>query len=162
MYGDRQEPAAKSSLHILVGIQAGIIGGLAMLAWFALITPLLGKPWWLIPNLLASKIYPERYVLMAPGVVTLVGSAYLLLAAGVVGIVNALLTPGGRLFGLAVAGTWYVFCYLFVWKRLAPLMLVYAPQPIVIAGFFLYGSAIGWHPHLLAFARSQAGSNPTE
>lgn len=138
-----------------MGIEAGIIGGLAMLAWFALITPLLGKPWWLIPNLLASKLYPDRYVLLGPGIVTVVGTAYLLLSAGLVGIVNGVLTPGGRLFGLALAAAWYVFCYLFVWKRLAPLMFVYAPQPLVVAAFFLYGSAIGWHPQLLALARNR-------
>ena len=126
-----------------------------MLAVFALITPLLGKPWWLIPNLLASRVYPERYVLQGPGVVTAVGAAYLLLFAGTVGVVNGLLTPGGRLFGLAVAAASYLSCYWFVWKRLAPLMLIYAPQSIVILAFFLYGSAIGWHPHLLALARSR-------
>ena len=142
-----------------MGIEAGIIGGLAMLAWFALITPLLGKPWWLIPNLLASNLYPGRYPLLGPGIVTVVGTAYLLLSAGLVGIVNGLLTPGGRLFGLALAAAWYVFCYLFVWKRLAPLMLVYAPQPMVVAAFFLYGSAIGWHPQLLAFARSRTSTS---
>ena len=140
---------------MFVGIEAGVLGGLAMLASFALITPLLGKPWWLIPNLLASRVYPERYVLQGPGVVTIVGAAYLLLAAGIVGVVNGLLTPGGRLFGLAVAGASYFFCYLFVWKRLAPLMLIYAPQAIVLLAFFLYGSAIGWHPQLLALARSR-------
>ena len=156
MDDDHRKPAAKSSLHILVGIETGIIGGLAMLAWFALVTPLLGKPWWLIPNLLASKIYPDRYVLMGPGVVTLVGAAYLMVAAAIVGIVNGLLTPGGRLFGLALAAVWYAFCYLFVWKRLAPLMLVYSPQAVVIAAFFLYGSAIGWHPQLLDFTRDRA------
>jgi hypothetical protein len=43
-----------------------------------------------------------------------------------------------------------------VWKKLAPLMLVHGPQPIVIAAFFLYGSAIGWHPHLLEIARERA------
>lgn len=145
----------KSFLHLLVGIEAGIIGGLAMLALFALVTPLLGKPWWLIANLLASRLYTAPQVLMGPGIVTLVGAAYLLLGAGIVGAVNGLLTPGGRLFGLAVAASCYLFCYLFVWKRLAPLMLIYAPQPIVIAGFFLYGSAIGWHPHLLELARSR-------
>lgn len=147
-------PAAKSFLHILVGIEAGVIGGLAMLAWFFLVTPLLGKPWWLITNLLASRLYTAPQVLVGPGIVTLVGAAYLLLAAGVVGAINGLLTPGGRLFGLAIAATWYLFCYLFFWNRLAPLMLVYAPQSVVIAGFFVYGSAIGWHPHLLHLARS--------
>jgi hypothetical protein len=154
MDDDRREPADKSFLHLLVGIEAGIIGGVAMLACFSLITPLLGKPWWLIPNLLASRLYADRQALFGPGIVTVVGAAYLLLSAGMIGAINGLLTPGGRLFGLAVAATAYLTCYLFVWKKVAPLMLVYAPQPVIIVAFFVYGSAIGWHPHLLEFARS--------
>ena len=31
-------------------------------AWFALISPMLGHPWWLIPNLFASHFYNSREV----------------------------------------------------------------------------------------------------
>jgi hypothetical protein len=117
-------------LDILVGIEAGVLGGLAMLACFALLSPLLGYPWWLIPNLLSARS-------------TLTGIASLLVGAGVGGIVNGLLSPGGRLFGLAVAAVAYFVCYLYLWKRLA-----HAPQGLVIAGFFVYGSVLGYHPHL--------------
>jgi hypothetical protein len=133
-------------LDILAGIETGILGGLAMLLCFAVLSPLLGHGWWLIPNLLASRTWSRA--LLSPGMATVVGVATLLLSAGVVGAVNGVLHRGGRLFGLGVAAAWYLFCYLFFWKRVAPLMLVHAPQPVVVAGFFVYGSILGWHPHL--------------
>jgi hypothetical protein len=132
-------------LDILAGIQTGVLGGLAMLLCFGLLSPLLGHGWWLIPNLLASRGYTR--VLPYPGMATVVGMASLLLGAGLVGAVNGIFTPGGRLFGLAVAAAWYVSCYVFLWKRLAPMMLLHAPQPLLIAGFFVYGSILGYHPH---------------
>jgi hypothetical protein len=124
-----------------------------MLAFFALALPLIGEPWWLIANLWASRWYSSTMVLTAPGMVTLSGAAMLLLCAGLTGIVNGVLTPGGRLFGLAVAAAWYLLCHLWLWKRLAPMMAGYASQPVLAAGFLVYGSAIGWHPQLLARAR---------
>lgn len=117
-----------------------------MLLCFALICPLLGYPWWLIPNLLSARVFTR--VLLQPGMATLTGAASLLLGTGIVGAFNGLFTPGGRLFGLAVAAASYLFCYWFLWKKLAPLMLLHAPQPLVIAGFFVYGSVLGYHPQL--------------
>jgi hypothetical protein len=133
-------------LDILVGIQVGTIGGLVSCAWFALSSPLIGDPWWLIPNLFASNFYSDYYVRAGAGVVTLVGTALHLLLAGVVGIVNGLLTPGGRLFGLGVALAWYALCYFFLWKRWAPLLPIQGSQPILMTGWFLIGSTLGWHP----------------
>ena len=150
---DRRHAADKSSLDVLVGVQTGVIGGLVMLAWFTLITPLTGRAWWLVPNLLASGIYFRSPAVYSPGIATLAGIAVLLLAGGIVGIVNALVTPGGRLFGLALAASCYLLSYMFIWKRFAPMMLTYASQPIVIIGFFLFGSVLGWHHYLLARAR---------
>jgi hypothetical protein len=132
-------------LDVLVGIEAGVLGGLAMLVCFALVSPLLGHPWWLILNLLGTRTYTR--VMFQPGMVTLVGASCLVLGAGIVGAINGVLTRGGRLFGLGVAAAAYLVCYLLVWKRLAPLMLVHAPQPVVVAGFFIYGSVLGYHPH---------------
>jgi hypothetical protein len=153
MDADRRKPAGKSFLDVVVGLEAGVLGGLGMLVWFALVMPLLGQPWYLMPNLFAARFYADRNVLLSPGLATFTGAAWLILSGGIVGIVNGLLTPGGRLFGLAVAGSWYVFSYLFVWKRLAPLLLVYVPQPVLIVGFLVYGSVIGWHPQLLTHVR---------
>ncbi len=144
----------KSVWDILLGLQLGVIGAILMIIWFALISPILGHPWWFIPNLFASHFYNSRDVLLGPGIVTIVGIAVQIVTSGIVGSLNGLVTPGGRLSGIAAATTWYVFCLLFLWKRIAPLLLMQAIQPILWAGYFLLGSALGWHRHLIKARRA--------
>jgi hypothetical protein len=140
-------------LDVLVGIEAGVLGGLLMLACLMLLSPLIGQPWWFILNLFASTLYGES-PRQGPGMLTVMGAALQLVACGLVGALNALVTPGGRLFGLALAAAWYVLCYLFLWKRFAPLVLVYGSQPLLIAAYFLFGSTLGQQRNLAARARS--------
>lgn len=135
---DRDRP------DVLSGLEAGVLGGIAMLAWFVAAMPLLGRPWYLILNLLAARFYPDRYVLLSPGMATWSGGAWLIFAAGLVGAIQALLGRGGWLYAFAVAAAWYLLSYFLVWKRLAPLLTVYVPQPVLLAGFLLYASVIGW------------------
>jgi hypothetical protein len=144
----------KSVWDILFGLQLGVIGGMIMLLWFALVCPLVGKPWWLIPNLFGSHFYSSREVYLGPGIVTVVGAALQIVISGLVGCLNGLATPGGRLSGLGAALAWYFFCILFLWKRIAPMMLTGAIQPILWTGYFLYGSALGWHRHLIRERRA--------
>ena len=144
----------KSVWDILFGLQLGVIGGIIMLAWFALVCPLVGKPWWLIPNLFGSHFYNSREVYLGPGIVTVVGAALQIVMSGLVGCLSGLATPGERLSGLGAALAWYFFCILFLWKRIAPLMLTSAIQPILWTGYFLYGSALGWHKHLVSERRA--------
>ena len=132
-------------LDALVGLELGIIGGLLMLAWYALIAPVLGQGWWTVPNLLGSKYFAARVVRSGPGFVTLSGSALHLVMAGVVGGLAGLLTPGNRLVGLAIALAWYLGSYYFLWKRAAPMLTDYGWQPVLAVGYFIYGSVLGYH-----------------
>jgi hypothetical protein len=146
MADEQSSSEVKTGLDILVGIEAGVLGGLLMLLWFALITPLTGQPWWLIPNLIASKVYGQRADLLGPGMPTVFGAALQVVTAGLVG--------GNRLFGLFVACGWYLLCYLFIWKRVSPGLIPHAPAPVLMAGYFIYGSVLGWHPHLVRYSRT--------
>ena len=137
--------SGKSVLDVIVGVEVGVIASLVTLAWFALISPIIGNPWWLIPNLFASHFYTEQQIRAGAGVVTIVGSAFHVILSGLVGVVNGIFTPGGRLFGLGVAIVWYLLCYFFLWKKWAPLVLVYGSQPVLMTGWFLFGSTLGWH-----------------
>jgi hypothetical protein len=139
----------KSVWDVLIGLELGVIGGVFMLAWFALISPVLGYPWWLILNASASHFYHPREVNAGPGVVTLVGIAMQIATLGLVGGLHGVLTPGTRLWGIAAAIAWYLFCLFFLWKRIAPLLLTQSIQPILWAGYFIFGSALGWHGHLV-------------
>lgn len=141
--------AEKKALDVLVGIELGVLGGLLMLACFALSAPLIGESWWTILNLFASAHYSSLAVRYGPGIVTLSGCAIQLTLAGLVGGLDGFLTRGGRLFGLGVAFLWYFLSYEWLWSRYAPLLMLYAPQPLLMIGFFIYGSALGWHRHLI-------------
>jgi hypothetical protein len=141
-----------SLLNLVVGIEVGVIAALVTLAWFALISPIIRDPWWLIPNLFASKFYTDSQLRAGAGVVTLVGGAVHTILSGIVGAINGVFTPGGRLFGLAVAITWYLLCYFFLWKKWAPLLPIYGSPPVLMTGWFLLGSTLGWHPWFVAHA----------
>jgi hypothetical protein len=145
---------SKSVSDVLLGLELGVMGGVLMLAWFAVISPVLGHPWWLIPNLFASDFYTSREVYLGPGVITLVGAAIHIVSSGIAGCLNGVLTPGGRLSGLAVALASYLFGVLFLWKRMAPLALLPMVQPILWTAYFLFGSVLGWHNHRIRARRA--------
>ena len=138
----------------LTGLELGILGGILMLVWFALISPVLGQAWWTVPNLLGSKYYAARVVRSGPGMVTLSGGALHLVAAGLVGLTAGLLTPGSRLTGLGAALAWYLASYFYLWKRASPMLADYAWQPALAAGYFIYGSVLGYHRSRRAQVRS--------
>ncbi len=151
----------KSLLDVIVGLEVGVIGALVTVAWFALISPIIGTPWWLIPNLFASHFYNDIQVRTGAGVVTLVGSAVHVIMSGMIGVINGIFTPGGRLFGLGVAIVWYALCYFFLWKKWAPLLLVYGSQPVLITGWFLLGSTLGWHSWFVEQVMPAATERPS-
>ena len=160
MDGNPTKRSGKDLLDVIVGVEVGVIAALVTLAWFALISPVIGNPWWLIPNLFASHFYTEQQVRAGAGVVTLVGSAVHVILSGIVGVINGVFTPGGRLFGLGVAIVWYVLCYFFLWKKWAPLVLVYGSQPVLMTGWFLFGSTLGWHSWFVEQASATAKEPP--
>jgi hypothetical protein len=140
----------------LAGLEAGVIGALVMLAWFAIASPLIGSEWWAIPNLYASDTVARRGISTGPGIPTAVGAAVLTITGGLVGALAGLLRPRGRLVGLGVAIAWFLVSQAFLWRWTAPAVPYYASYPLLIAGFFLYGSVLGWHGHLRAWITGDA------
>lgn len=135
----------RKSLDFLVGVETGILGGLAMLVWFAVISLLMGQEWWVIPNLFASETHGAGGFAAGPGWTTLSGIAVHLCIAGVVGGVAGLFTPGGRLFGLGIAIVWYVLSVAFLWRRFAPLVPIHVHYAVLMTAYFVYGSILGLH-----------------
>jgi hypothetical protein len=134
-------------LDLLVGIETGILGGLVMLAWFTMLSLLMGRPWWFVLNLFATEAYGRDALRLGPGWATVAGAAVHLSIAGLVGAVAGLFSPGGRLYGLGIAIIWYILSTVWVWKRIAPLVPVYVPYAVLMSAYFLYGSALGLHSH---------------
>lgn len=138
----------RKTLDFLVGVETGILGGLAMLVWFAVISLLMGQNWWAIPNLFASEANRGGAILAGPGWTTLSGSAVHLCIAGVVGGVAGVFTPGGRLFGLGIAIVWYILSVHFLWKRFAPLVPIHVHYAVLMTAYFVYGSILGMYSGL--------------
>ncbi len=133
-----------TSFDILAGLQAGILGGLLMALWLALIAPVLGRPWWFVLNLFASYTYDIRAVRGGAGMATVTGVAIQVLAGGMLGVLMGVLGSANRIAGLAIAMTAYMVCYVYVWKRYTPFVLYSVPQPLFVVGFFLFGSVLSF------------------
>jgi hypothetical protein len=140
----KNSPFTNRSFDILAGLQAGILGGLLMALWLALIAPVVGRPWWYVLNLLASYTYDIRAVRGGAGMATLTGIAIQVLAGGILGILMGVLGSANRVAGLTIAMTAYMVCYVYVWKRYTPFLLYSVPQPLFVTGFFLYGSVLSF------------------
>jgi hypothetical protein len=145
----------------LAGFELGVLGGLLMLGWYALFAPIIGQPWWAIPNLLASNYFSHAVLRAGPGFPTLAGGAFQLVGAAVIGAVVGFVLPVGRLGGVAVAGAWYLGCYFYLWPKIAPFAHSYTPQILLMAGFFVFGSTLGYHRTLLQ-RRLEAGDSYPE
>ena len=144
----------------LAGFELGVLGGLLMLGWYVLSAPVIGQPWWTIPNLLASKYFSYSVLRAGPGFPTLAGTAFQLVTAGVIGAGVGFVLPIGRLGGVAVSAAWYLGCFFYLWPRVAPLAPAYTPQILVMAGFFVFGSTLGYHRTLLMRRRETRAEYP--
>src|ERR1700730_15095028 len=140
MYAVQNRRLTGRTFDLLAGLEAGILGGLLMALWLALIAPVLGRPWWFVLNLFASYTYDIRAIRGGAGMATLTGVAIQVLAGGVLGILMGVLGSVNRVAGLAIAMTAYMVCYVYVWKRYTPFLLYSVPQPLFVAGVFLFVS----------------------
>jgi len=59
--------------RLLSGIEAGVIGGMAMLTLLVFTSLWRGEPWWMPSNLLGSTFYGARALSGGPGRATLAG-----------------------------------------------------------------------------------------
>ncbi len=157
----------------LTGIRTGVLGGLAMLAWFLLASALLRQPPWTIPNLLGTLVSEDLVLRRGFGQSSLVGLAALIVAAGLIGALFALATirvhSRRRIFllGMAVGLLAFYASNLLVFRRLGAVAWVYSSPRTLLVAHLLYGLALGLHP--LRAARepvtgsdAPAGSPPPE
>src|SRR2546427_10843027 len=92
----------------MAGVEAGVLGGLFMIAWLAMLSVLQGRSVWSIPNLLASTFYGEEALRRGFRWTTLSGLALHLIVSAAAGLLVGLavrrITRRGRrvmLLGLA-------------------------------------------------------------
>lgn len=140
------------------GIEAGIVGGLAMLAMLAAWSMYHRHVWWEFPNLLGSTFYHSRAFHSGPGKATLAGIALELTMTGTVGAIFGILERvRDRVFGghvrarhrLILLGTltglgWFYLSNLLVWPRLNPVIPFYWPEPAAVLSHVLFGACLGY------------------
>jgi hypothetical protein len=145
-------------VRALAGVEAGVLGGIAMLGWFILVSVWQDQFWYAVPNLLAGVFYGEFIFRAGFGLVTLSGIALHLVSGGLVGALFGLLVPTGQtpprmlLFGLVVGLLWFYVNQYLLWRRTNPLVIYYTAQSSMIAAHLLFGvflARVSWRVRVL-------------
>lgn len=137
----------------LAGLEAGIIGGLAMLALMILNSLWRQHPWWSIPNLLGSTFYSHRAFHMGAGMASASGIALHLVISGLAGVIFATVIAGplsrtrSTLVGIAAGLLWYYATIYILYPRIGPLVVRYAPEPSTLLAYVLFGVFLGRFPY---------------
>jgi hypothetical protein len=135
---------------MLRGIEAGVVGGLAMLGLLAAASMWHRHVWWEIPNLLGSTFYHSRAFYSGPGKATLAGGALQLTISGFVGAIFGVICGNVRtrhrliLLGTLTGLGWFYLANALLWPRLNPLIPLYWPEPAGALSHVLFGACLGY------------------
>jgi len=132
------------------GIEAGTVGGLAMLGLLISGSLWDGHVWWEVPNLLGSTFYGPRAFRSGPSMATLSGVALHFVITGTLGGLFGLACGGihqrGRLILLGVLASvgWYNLANFTFWPRVNPWVPVVSPRPATVFSHLLLGACLGY------------------
>lgn len=141
----------------LAGLQAGMLGVLAMLAWLGVSSTWQRRSFWTAENLLASG-FPGGPALRADfNTGTLYGVAIYLLLYSLLGAFFAIAiqvtaAPGRprparlTLTGIVFAMVWYYLSFGLIWKNLMPLVYLLHADRATMVGHLIYGAILGRFP----------------
>ena len=135
---------------LMSGIEAGIIGGLAMLLLMVSGSLLRGHVWWEVPNLLGSTFYGSRAFRTGASFPTLSGAALHFVITGTIGGLFGMACGGIQqrrrlvLLGLLAGVVWYYLGDAIFWRRVNPMVPEYSPQPVTILSHALFGACLGY------------------
>ena len=126
------------------GLDTGLVGALALLAWFAAGSHFGGGLWFSRFNLAAAPFYGDLVFDSGTGWHTVVGAAHLLLIYSLLGAAYGLL-PASRegwlnlLTALGYAGLIHLCADAWLWKRLHPFAHPYYAPLALAPGHLIYG-----------------------
>ncbi len=132
------------------GIEAGVVGGAAMLATLVSSSLLRGHAWWEVPNLLGSTFYGSRAFRLGASMATVSGTAFHFVMTGTVGGLFGLACGGVRqrrrlvLLGILAGVVWYYLAAAVFWNHINPLVPAYSAQPVTAFSHALFGACLGW------------------
>lgn len=154
---DAERFGERRLVQALAGLQAGILGAMLMLVWYALTSRINQQSIWAVPNLLAAAFYGDRSLRPEFGTFTWSGLALHFSLSGLLGAAFGALIPRVvhitrvGLLGLLLGLGWYYFSNALLWKKFNPLLSMYGAQPFMMVAHLLFGAALGLYP---GFARS--------
>ncbi len=166
MSGETHGRVSPHVLFALAGIQAGVLGGVVMVAWLAFTSALLGRSPWILPNLAASALYGRAVLRASFGMPSVAGIALVLALAGLIGLVFAMLIGAHAnrarvvLLGILAGLVWYYFSQALFWDRLGVLAGIHVSPAATMVGHLLYGLVLGQYPSRLEAAKRQFREGP--
>jgi hypothetical protein len=131
------------------GIEAGVVGGAAMLTLLICGSLVEGRAWWEIPNLFGSTFYGMRAFRGGPAMATLSGASLHFVITGGVGALFGLVCGGIQhrtrlLFaGILAALAWHCVSQTWFWARVNPRVPAYAPEPLLMLAHLMFGFCLG-------------------
>jgi len=158
----------------LAGLQAGLLGILAMLAWLGISAAWQQRSFWTSENLMASLFYGNRAIRSGFAGHTVSGLAVYLLLYSLLGgaLAFALRDRLARIriliLSLLFAMIWYYLSYRVLWKEVAPLIALLHVERSTVLGHLVYGTVLARYPIYLPRppgppleAKPQAQPEPT-
>jgi hypothetical protein len=127
----------------VTGLEAGVLGGFAMLGALAGASVADQDAWWRFPNLLATTFYGARALRSGAGWPTVSGIALQIVIAGAAGAVFGALfgrAPGALRVVLGLGwGALLFYAAETLYRRVAPFIVLYQPETSALLGHILYG-----------------------
>lgn len=168
MSGETHGRVSPHVLFALAGIQAGVLGGFAMLVWMALSSVVYGRSPWILANLMASVLYGRAVLRASFGMYTVAGAALIVVIGGLIGVAFAMLVGGHAnrvrvaLLGILAGLVWYYFSQALFWNRLGVFAGIHTAPAATMAGHLLYGLVLGRYPRRLERIRThfECGGEP--
>lgn len=139
--------------RVLAGLQAGVVGGLAMLCFYSFASTLQHQHWWSYENLLGSAVYGNAAFFRGLSRVTVAGAGLQIVLSGIAGVICSFLLPPFRGYGmvqflvaLATSTLWYVFEYQILFPAIAPLIPAYGVRNLPVVAHLLLGISLSRIP----------------
>jgi hypothetical protein len=127
----------------VTGLEAGVLGGFAMLGALAGASVADQDAWWRFPNLLASTFYGAKVLRSGPGWPTISGVALQIVIAGIAGAIFGALfgkAPGALRIVLGFGwGALLFYASEMLYRRVAPFVALYQAETSTLLGHVLYG-----------------------
>src|SRR5258708_819649 len=149
--GDQSGWISKINLA-MAGVEAGVLGGLFMMLWLAILSLLQGRSVWSVPNLLASTFYGEAALRRGFRWTSLSGVALHLIMTAMAGLMFGLAVSGiasrsrVMLLGFASGMVWYFLWLGFFWKLMNPIVPVYGSGGGMLLAHLGLGYFLGSFP----------------